>query len=66
MIPYILASLVDRRDGTEEIISAPLMCPSCMAPIHNIDIHYYCHNPACPAQIKEKIIHFVSREMMDI
>ena len=34
--------------------------------ITNIDIHYYCKNPNCPAQIKEKIIRFVSKDCMDI
>jgi len=29
-------------------------------------MHYYCQNPNCPAQIKEKIIRFVSKDCMDI
>ncbi|MBR4634084.1 hypothetical protein IKO50_03925 [bacterium] len=50
----------------EEKISAPLFCPACNSPIINIEIHYYCTNPECPAQIKEKLIHFCSKEAMDI
>lgn len=29
-------------------------------------MHYYCRNPHCPAQIKEKVLHFVSRDCLDI
>lgn len=66
VIPYILWSIKDRRDGSEEPIIPPLFCPECGNPITNIDIHYYCTNPLCSAQIKEKIVHFVSRDAMDI
>ncbi|MDR2540312.1 MAG: hypothetical protein LBD11_00600 [Candidatus Peribacteria bacterium] len=48
------------------MIEPPLFCPSCQAPIINIDIHYYCTNPNCPAQVKEKILHFVSKNAMDV
>lgn len=66
VIPYIIWTIKERRNGNEEPIVPPLFCPSCGNPITNIDIHYYCTNPACPAQIKEKIVHFVSRDAMDI
>ena len=66
VIPYILGSITERRNGSEEPIIPPLFCPECGDPITNIDIHYYCTNPSCPAQIREKITHFVSRDAMDI
>lgn len=66
VIPYITGVIKDRRTGNEETIIPPLFCPSCQAPIINIDIHYYCTNPNCPSQVKEKIIHFVSKDCMDI
>ena len=66
VIPYIVWSIKERRDWSEEPIVAPLFCPVCWWPITNIDIHYYCTNPKCPAQIKEKIVHFASRDAMDI
>jgi DNA ligase (NAD+) len=66
VIPYITSIIKDRRNGTEELIEPPLFCPVCQAPITNLDIHYYCTNPNCPAQVKEKILHFVSKEAMDI
>ena len=65
VIPYITSVIKESRTD-ENLISAPLFCPSCNWPITNIDIHYYCKNPNCPAQIKEKIIRFVSKDCMDI
>ena len=65
VIPYITWVIKESRTD-ENLISAPLFCPSCHWPLTNIDIHYYCKNPNCPAQIKEKIIRFVSKECMDI
>lgn len=66
VIPYIIGVVKERRDGSEDFIVPPLLCPACQSPVNNIDIHYYCTNPACPAQMKEKIAHFVSRDAMDI
>ena len=65
VIPYITSVIKESRTD-ENLISAPLFCPSCNWPITNIDIHYYCKNTNCPAQIKEKIIRFVSKDCMDI
>ena len=66
VIPYITSVIKERRSWIEERISAPLFCPACNSPITNIDIHYYCTNPECPAQTKEKLIHFCSKDAMDI
>ena len=66
VIPYITSVIKERRSWIEEKISAPLFCPACNSPIINIEIHYYCTNPECPAQTKEKLIHFCSKEAMDI
>ena len=66
VIPYITSVIKERRNWSESQISAPLFCPACSSPIINIDMHYYCTNPECPAQIKEKLIHFCSKDAMDI
>lgn len=66
VIPYITSVIKDRRSGTEALIEPPLFCPVCQALITNLDIHYYCTNPNCSAQVKEKILHFVSKDAMDI
>ncbi len=65
VIPYISWVIKESRTN-ENLITAPENCPSCWNKLKNIDIHYYCENPNCPAQIKEKIIRFVSKECMDI
>jgi len=44
----------------------PKSCPSCGGKVHNEDIHYYCTNPQCHAKLKEQIIHFASKQCMDI
>jgi DNA ligase (NAD+) len=66
VIPYITGVIKERRSGNEELIEPPLFCPICQSPIINIGIFYYCANPNCPAQVKEKVLHFVSKNCMNI
>ena len=66
VIPYIVSVITDRRTGEEKQIHVPKTCPSCNEPIENIDRHYYCTNPHCPQKVKQQIIHFVSKNCMDI
>jgi DNA ligase (NAD+) len=65
VIPYIVGVIKERREGTQ-IIRAPIQCPSCKHETSHIDMHTYCTNHACPAQLQEKIGHFVSKQCMDI
>ncbi len=65
VIPYITGVIKDRRENTE-IITPPTHCPSCGHETNIIDMHTYCINNACPAQLQEKIEHFVSKQCMDI
>ena len=66
VIPYVLSAIPSRRNGTESEIFPPKLCPNCQTPIISQDIHYYCKNPDCPAQLKEKLLYFVSRDALDI
>lgn len=71
VIPYIVCTIPELRDGTQIIIDQPHQCPVCYDPIHtdhaeSWNTSYYCVNARCPATIKESIKHFVSRDMMDI
>ncbi|MCK9466946.1 MAG: NAD-dependent DNA ligase LigA [Candidatus Absconditabacterales bacterium] len=66
VIPYIVSTIVDRREENSKKIEPPTNCPSCKTNLTQIDIHYFCQNPNCPAQTKEKIIRFVSKDCMDI
>ena len=65
VIPYIVGVISERRENTQAII-APSQCPSCWHNTSHIDMHTYCTNYACPAQLQEKIEHFVSKQCMDI
>ena len=53
--------------GAQDIVP-PKVCPSCARPVYQAEgeVGYYCVNPACPAQIKGRILHYASRGAMDI
>ncbi|MBK6273607.1 MAG: NAD-dependent DNA ligase LigA [Saprospirales bacterium] len=68
VIPYIVGSLAERRTGNESKIQFPTHCPSCnhtlVKPIE--ESIWRCVNANCPVQIEEHLIHFVSKEAMNI
>ncbi|MCF7834654.1 NAD-dependent DNA ligase LigA [Candidatus Gracilibacteria bacterium] len=66
VIPYIVGVIKDKRNGSETTVNPPTKCPICNSKVINEDIHYYCSNNNCPAQIKAKLEHFVSKNCMDI
>ncbi len=68
VIPYIIASLPEKRDGSQPPFSAPPCCPSCGAEIEKDpdQVAYYCVNASCPAQLTRTIENFASRGAMDI
>ena len=68
VIPQIVKVMEERRTGDEVPFRMPETCPVCGAPTHREPgvAMRYCTNAACPAQLKERIHHFVSRAAMDI
>jgi len=68
VIPQIIASLPERRDGSEKIWSMPKRCPSCGTPVlrDEEEVAVYCPNVACPGRQLEGLVHFASRGAMDI
>ncbi len=68
VIPQIVQSIASLRKGTEKIISFPTHCPVCNALLEKEETEavWRCNSPLCTAQIIEKIIHFVSKDAMDI
>lgn len=52
----------------EHDIVPPSACPACGRPVYKAEgeVGYYCVNPACPAQVKGRILHYASRGAMDI
>ncbi len=68
IIPEVLSVDLSRRDGSEREFRFPDHCPSCGEPVVNDESEsaVRCTNSACPAQLVRSIIHFVSRDAMDI
>jgi len=56
------------KKGGGEKVAPPHNCPSCGAEIYKDaeEVAYRCINPSCPAQLKGRLLHFVSRAAMDI
>ena len=68
VIPAVVRVLTERRTGTERPMVPPESCPECGSEIARItdEVALRCLNLACPAQVRESIIHFTSRSAMDI
>ncbi len=68
IIPEVVRSLPERRTGKEEPFDMPTHCPACASELVRLDdeVALRCVNPQCPAQIREGLIHFVSRQAMNI
>ena len=68
VIPYIVKSLSDVRTGEEKDISFPKKCPVCHSQLFKEEGEavWRCINIECPAQVVERIIHFASKDAMDI
>ncbi|MCL2095494.1 MAG: NAD-dependent DNA ligase LigA [Oscillospiraceae bacterium] len=68
IIPEILAVEFDKRDGTQKDFVFPDICPSCSSPVSKDgkDVAVRCVNISCPAQLERGIIHFASKNAMNI
>lgn len=68
VIPYIVKSMADLRDGSEKDIIFPVNCPVCNDALFKPEGEsvWRCVNINCEAQVVERMIHFVSKDAMDI
>jgi DNA ligase (NAD+) len=68
VIPYIVRSLTELRKGNETKIVFPKNCPVCNSKLFKEEDEavWRCINIECEAQVVERIIHFVSKDAMDI
>jgi len=68
VIPQIVKPLADTRTGHEKKIHFPKTCPVCNNKLFKEEEEavWRCINIDCPAQVVERIIHFVSKDAMDI
>jgi len=68
VIPEVIGPVVEERDGSEIQFVMPKRCPACNEPVFRPEgeVAVRCQNINCPAQIRERLIHFASRDAMDI
>ena len=68
VIPYIVKPLAELRNGDEKPIKFPTHCPSCGDELYKLqeEAAWRCTNINCPAQVLEKLMHFASKDAMDI
>ena len=66
VIPEVVRPLVEKRDGTEKPFVMAANCPECGQPLTKVQGLHYCLNPECPSRKIEGMIHFASRDAMDI
>ena len=66
VIPEVTGPVLSRRDGTQTKWVMPSNCPVCGHPLSKVKNMHYCLNPECNSRKIEKMIHFASRNAMDI
>ena len=66
VIPEVVRPLPERRTGNETDFVMIDKCPVCGAPLVRKDAMHFCTSPTCPARQIEGIIHFASKNAMDI
>ncbi|HHW03235.1 MAG TPA: NAD-dependent DNA ligase LigA [Thermoanaerobacterales bacterium] len=68
IIPEVVEVIKEKRTGKEQVFKMPHRCPECGAEAIRLpgEAAYRCTGVSCPAQIRRSIIHFASRDAMDI
>lgn len=68
VIPKVIEVLKEKRQGRPREFEFPSHCPVCASPVkkQGEEVALRCVNPSCPAQLKGRIRHFVSRDAMDV
>ncbi|MCR4431629.1 MAG: NAD-dependent DNA ligase LigA [Tepidanaerobacteraceae bacterium] len=68
IIPEVVEVVKEKRTGEEIVFEMPHRCPECGAEAIRVpgEAAYRCTGVSCPAQITRSIIHFASRDAMDI
>lgn len=68
IIPEVVRSLAERRDGTQIVYEFPTLCPRCNGPLvrDENEAAHYCINTNCEARVVESLAHFASRDAMNI
>ena len=69
VIPKVIQVILSKRPADARPVMVPGSCPACggkIARVKEEEVIYRCVNSACPAQIEKSLLHFASRDAMDI
>ncbi len=69
VIPKVVKVISSKRTGGERPVAVPEKCPVCgggIAKTKEEAVLYRCVNAACPAQLEKSLLHFASRDAMDV
>lgn len=68
IIPQVIDVIHEDRPKNTRAIKKPTSCPVCKGDVEQDEggVYIRCINPSCPAQLKERLIHFAGRNQMDI
>lgn len=66
IIPQVVGVVAERRPPDAVPYEPPATCPACGTPAVQEEVFRFCPNPACPAQLRERLVHFASRIALDI
>ncbi|MEI6847903.1 MAG: NAD-dependent DNA ligase LigA [Chlorobiaceae bacterium] len=69
VIPKVISVVFEERPPDAEPVQTPSLCPECGTPLDKPEheVNWYCSNEEeCPAQIRGRLLHFASRNAMDI
>lgn len=68
VIPKVVSVILGKRTGNETVVKPPLNCPACGSALQRLkeEVAIRCLNPNCAVQIERNILHFASRDAMDI
>jgi DNA ligase (NAD+) len=68
VIPAVVRAFTEKRTGSERTVPLPELCPECGSKVTKLpgEVAIRCLELSCPAKIREAIIHFASRNAMDI
>lgn len=68
VIPAVVASVTAARTGKERSFVFPSRCPECDSAVERVvgEAVVRCPNPRCPAKVHNRILHYASRDAMDI
>jgi DNA ligase (NAD+) len=68
VIPEVVKVITTKRTGAEKVFQMPSYCPVCGAKVEKKEgeVAVRCPNADCPAQVRERLIHFASKAAMNI